>query len=382
MAITSLSVLIVDDSPVMRKITSRMLRECGLHKVESAQNGLEGLEAINSKRPDVVLLDLEMPVMDGVELLDRSGTECPPIILCSTADEKTLNSAREVGALKGIRIIGILEKPYSAPALQMLLNRVEESLTKKSSNVTPALNKRLILENLKDKGGKLQGVEALVRWRDAAGALLPPSAFVPTLENSGDIGLLTQLVAAQAMETLATWNAAGIDTHVSINVSASDVESSNFVEFVTKTAEAQGVDPKKITLELTETKVTSDLSKMLVNLTRLRIRGFGLSIDDFGCGTSSLQQLRQAPFTELKIDQQFTQNLNQDPQNYAIATACIDLGEKLGLAVVAEGVETQEDMKLLREMGCKTVQGYAISRPMPPDEFMEWYVSSVANFQG
>ncbi len=394
MSMASRSALIVDDSAVTRKVAERMLRECGVSNVKTTNNGLEGLEAIKSMRPDVVLLDLQMPIMDGIEVLANADAQCPPVILCSSSDEKTLNSAREVGSLRGIRIIGILEKPYTEAALKMLLNRVGDELTNKSDKVIPVLDERLILEKFKDfvslvfqpkvsiKGGKLEGVEALVRWRGEAGALLPPSIFLPILENSGNIGVLTQLVVQRAIETLVTWNAAGIDTNVSINVSALDVESLNFVEFVTKAAEAQGVVPNKITLEVTETKVAADIGKMLANLTRLRLRGFGLSIDDFGCGTSSLQQLRQAPFTELKIDRQFTQNLTKDPQNNAIVETCIELGAKLGLSVVAEGVETQEDMNRLCEMGCKTVQGYFTARPMQSDEFMDWYVRSLASFQG
>jgi len=393
MAVEDLSVLIVEDSSVIQKVAIRVLTECGVTKVETAQNGLECLDAIKSKRPDVVLLDLQMPVMDGIEVLASADAQFPPIILCSSSDQKTLKSAREVGALRGVRIIGILEKPYSAAAMQMLLRRVGDERKKTSKTAVHQLDERYVLENLKEgvhlvfqpkisiKGGALMGVEALVRWKEGTGAVVPPSAFIPMLEKSGNIRILTRAVAERAMETLATWNAAGIDTHVSINVSASDVEAPDFIEFVTKAAQAFDVVPNKITFELTETKIASDIGKMLANLTRLRIKGFRLSIDDFGCGTSSLQQLRQAPFTELKIDQQFTHSLTKDTQNHAIVESCIELGSKLGLSVVAEGIETQEDMNVLSEMGCKTVQGYLTGRPMPSDEFIEWYVHSLANVQ-
>ncbi|MCB2107480.1 MAG: EAL domain-containing response regulator [Rhodobacteraceae bacterium] len=387
----NLNVLVVDDSPVIQKVAIKVLADCGVTRVDTALDGLQLFEKIEVKRYDVILLDLNMPNMDGVEVLATADPAkgFPPVILCSASDQKVLKSAREVASLKGVQIVGILEKPYSGQALAALLDKLGTDDRTRKAKVQDILDINHILANLDQslelvyqpkfclKKGNVCGVETLARWRNPDGLVLPPATFVPALEDANQTAVLTKLVTARAAAQAAQWARDGIDLSVSVNVSADDLVMPGFIEFVTEVTNKEKLDPQKLTFEVTETKVATDISGMLTTLTRLRLKGFGLSIDDFGCGTSTLQQLRQAPFSELKIDQQFVSHLASDTQNHAIVNSCIDLGHKLGMTIVAEGLETQEDMLELRKLGCESVQGYLIAKPQTADDFIDWYVNSV-----
>jgi EAL domain-containing protein (putative c-di-GMP-specific phosphodiesterase class I) len=386
-----LSVLLVDDSKLYQMIAINTLQQCGVTKIDTAMNGFECLDRIRNSSPDVVMLDLNMPKMDGVEVLLQSQIDgmFPPIIICSSSDQKTLNGAREVASLKGVRIVGVLKKPYSASALGALLARVGDQIELGAANGSQALDPDYVIANMAEKlhlvfqpqvsveTGATVGVEALARWHEPGGIVLSPAAFVQQLEESGKIGKMSRLVIERALAVLAEWRREGIEMPISINISADDAVAPDFVEFAATAVAAVGIEPSTVTFELTETRIALDFGRMLSTLTRLRLRGFGLSIDDFGCGTSSLQQLRQAPFNELKIDRQFVTNLSNDPQNYAIVESCIDLGKRLGLAIVAEGIEAQEDMIALRKLNCQSAQGYLMSRPLSADDFAEWLATSL-----
>jgi EAL domain-containing protein (putative c-di-GMP-specific phosphodiesterase class I) len=138
---------------------------------------------------------------------------------------------------------------------------------------------------------------------------------------------------------------------------------------------AAGADPRSITLELTETALMTEAAKALDVLTRLRLKGFGLAIDDFGTGYSSLQQLHSVPFTELKIDQGFVRGSPDHPRRQTIVLGSIDLGRRLKLQTVAEGVETRAEWDLLKGLGCDVAQGYYLSRPLLPEDFIDWAAS-------
>jgi diguanylate cyclase (GGDEF)-like protein len=214
------------------------------------------------------------------------------------------------------------------------------------------------------RAGCFNAVEALVRWPHPERGLVPPADFVPHAEGSGLIRSLTRLVLRQGLAQLAAWTSEGIDVHVSLNVSARNLLDPTFVSDVRSELEAAAVDPRRVTLEITETAVMADTDRSVVVLRELAALGLGLSVDDFGIGHSSLAYLRRFPMTELKIDQSFVGDILDDPADAAIVRTTIELGRALGLSVVAEGVESAGVLGLLTSMGCDAAQGFHLARPM------------------
>jgi EAL domain-containing protein (putative c-di-GMP-specific phosphodiesterase class I) len=219
--------------------------------------------------------------------------------------------------------------------------------------------------------GRLVRVEALVRWDDPDFGSVAPSRFVPLAEQHGLIGELTRWGLETSLRQWHAWRGYGIDTCIAVNISALSLEKLDFPDLVERTCQALDVPTDRLVLELTE-GATQPLINLMDTLTRFRIKGIGLAIDDFGTGYSSLLQLRQLPFTEVKIDRAFVSDLPGSNDCRLIIRCMIELAHGLGLSATAEGVETPEQLRALRELGCDLVQGYLISRPLDPDALPRW----------
>jgi EAL domain-containing protein (putative c-di-GMP-specific phosphodiesterase class I) len=194
---------------------------------------------------------------------------------------------------------------------------------------------------------------------------------VPLAEKHGLIEELTQWGLRTTLRQWLKWRDEGIDTCIAFNISALSLEQLDFPDLVERMCRALEVPTDRLVLELTES-ATQPLIKLMDTLTRFRIKGIGLAIDDFGAGYSSLMQLRQLPFTELKIDRFFVNDAVSSKDSRLIVTAVVDLAHGLGLTVTAEGVETREQLQLLLELGCDVAQGYLISHPLEPGALAEW----------
>ena len=221
------------------------------------------------------------------------------------------------------------------------------------------------------RDGALTRVEALVRWDDPEFGRVAPSRFVPLAEKHGLIEELTQWGLRTTLRQWLKWRAEGIDTCVAFNISALSLEQLDFPDLVERMCRALDVPTDRLVLELTES-ATQPLIKLMDTLTRFRIKGIGLAIDDFGAGYSSLMQLRQLPFTEVKIDRFFVNDAVTSKDSRLIVAAIVDLVHELGLTVTAEGVETREQLQLLLELRCDVVQGYLISHPLEPGRLGDW----------
>ena len=219
--------------------------------------------------------------------------------------------------------------------------------------------------------GTLKRVEALVRWDDPALGSVPPSRFVPLAERHGMIDPLTHWGLRTALRQWRDWHAQGINLCLAFNISALSLDQLDFPDLVERMCRALDVPTDRLVLELTEGS-TQPLIKLMDTLTRFRIKGIGLAIDDFGTGYSTLMQLRQLPFTELKIDRFFVTDMIASADSRLIVRMMIDLAHGLGMTATAEGVETEEQLRLLRDFGCDVAQGYLISRPLAPDTLAEW----------
>ena len=221
------------------------------------------------------------------------------------------------------------------------------------------------------RDGALARVEALVRWDDAELGPVEPSRFIPLAEEHGLIDELTLWGLRTILRQWLDWRDEGIDTNIAFNISALSLQHLDFPDLVERMCSALDVPPDRLVLEMTE-GATQPLVKLMDTLTRFRIKGIGLAIDDFGTGYSSLMQLRQLPFTEVKIDQAFVADAAKSRDCRLIVQSITELAHGLGLTATAEGVETVEQLRLVRELGCDAVQGYLISPPLESDLLKGW----------
>jgi EAL domain-containing protein (putative c-di-GMP-specific phosphodiesterase class I) len=221
------------------------------------------------------------------------------------------------------------------------------------------------------RDGGLRQVEALVRWDDPELGPVKPSHFVPLAEEHGLIHELTQWGLRTILRQWLEWRAEGIDTCIAFNISALSLQHLDFPDLVERMCRALEVPSDRIVLELTE-GATQPLVKLMDALTRFRIKGIGLAIDDFGTGYSSLMQLRQLPFTEVKIDQAFVADVPYSRDSRLIIQAVTELAHGLGLTTTAEGVERIDQLRIVRELGCDLVQGYLIAAALDPTALKGW----------
>jgi EAL domain-containing protein (putative c-di-GMP-specific phosphodiesterase class I) len=327
-----------------------------------------------------------MPEMDGVEFLRRlvEHDYAGSLILVSGEDKRALQATEKLAQAHGITVLGTLHKPITPQGLSELVARwaPTQRELRTSRQTYPAERVRDAIAGgelvnyfqpqVEVASGRLVGVESLVRWRHPQDGMVFPDQFVGVAEEHGLIDALTRVVIVGALTQLRRWRDAGVVQRIAINVSMDNLSSLDFVEFVTQQVSAAGVAPQDIVLEVTESRLMQDLRAPLEILTRLRLKRFRLSIDDFGTGHSSLAQLRDVPFDELKIDRGFVRGAATQETARAIYGASLGLAKQLDMDTVAEGVEDRADWELLRQTGCSLAQGYFIGKPMPGEELAGW----------
>ena len=216
------------------------------------------------------------------------------------------------------------------------------------------------------------GVEVLVRWQHPQYGFIPPDYFVPLAERNNLIGKLTLLVLNQVFAQRKHLSHGDESLMVSVNISEQCFSDLDFPETISGILTEAGQSFSHFVLELTETSLATDTIYIMDVLTRLRLKGFQISIDDFGTGHSSLTRLSDLPFNEIKIDKSFVGKADKDPVARAIVKNTIDLGKSMGLSIVAEGAETQEQINMLESLGCDIVQGFFFSKALPVHEFRQW----------
>ncbi len=227
--------------------------------------------------------------------------------------------------------------------------------------------------------GEVVGAEALLRWQHPTRGLLPPAEFIPLAEHTGLIRSLTRYVLDAALEQARRWIDAGWPLPVAVNLSARNLLEERLVEQVFQLLQRHGVPPELLELEITESSIVSEITKARTLLARLRGAGIRIAIDDFGAGFTSLSELRNLPVNELKVDRSFVTTMFTQPDDALIVRSVIELSHNLGLTAVAEGVEDSDVLAALGVLGCDTVQGFHVSRPLPAADFARWYEERAAS---
>lgn len=370
--------LVIDDEPDVAALVGKVARLCD-YEVATTTSAEEFVTLHGSWMPTHVVLDLQMPGTDGVELIRFLAGEksSAKVLIMSGFDLRVLETASRLGAERGLAMAGTLSKPLRVADLQAILNglKLEGEVIDEEAVAQGLMRGEFFLvfqPKIKLPSFQLAEFEALVRWRHHSGDFIPPDDFIPLAERSGLIHRLTQEVAKIALRQLKEWRDSGYEVDMAINISGKDLSDVAFADDLHSLCEKLDTPPRWVTLELTETAAAANAADAMDILTRLRLMGFRLSIDDFGSGYSSLKQLHRLPFSELKIDREFVQGCATSDGDRVIAKTIVELAHNLGLSAVAEGAEDREAVRTLVELGCDYVQGYYISRPLPPDQTLPW----------
>jgi EAL domain-containing protein (putative c-di-GMP-specific phosphodiesterase class I)/ActR/RegA family two-component response regulator len=381
-------ILLLDDDQFMLGMHARMLHSMGYDMIGTAGSSLSALMMLQKdpQAVDVIVCDLNMPGMDGIEFLQRLSANPfrGNVILLSGQGLRIMHTVQKLLG-QDVLILGALEKPAGRPQLRTLLDRWKPLAKVRVATPAPTFVAEEI-HTANQQGqwvlhyqptvdlatGALKGVEALVRWAHPRHGTVYPNDFIQVAEDCGAIDTLTEWVMREAMQQLARWQAAGLQTHMAVNVSMENLRSPGFAGRVGAWMGETAASSNELTLEITESRLMSPSPAPLESLVRLRMQGFGLSIDDFGTGHSSLAQLRDVPFTELKIDRGFVHGARHNQIIRPILEGSIGIAKRLGMRSVAEGVETEDDWHLLRDIGCDLAQGWFIARAMPPEEVPNW----------
>jgi EAL domain-containing protein (putative c-di-GMP-specific phosphodiesterase class I)/FixJ family two-component response regulator len=395
-------VLVVDDSTLQREFAVELCVEIGIDSVLQAADGLEAIELLRQDSEiEAIILDLEMPGMDGVQVLHelvRLQLD-PAIVVASSRESVLLNVVESMGKSLGLRLLGVLQKPISLEQLAGSLGRYSAIMQRDErenaelhngpelteEDVQLALQRGEFISFFQPKvalyDGRLCGVEALIRWQHPTHGLLPPSAFIGLVEAGKYISPVTLHMLEMSLRYCKVWHEAGLALSFSINVSAHSLADSKLADAIIDRVAASGIAPGFVILEITESAIMTDLSITLGTLARLRLKGFGLSIDDYGTGFSCMLQLSRVPCTELKIDRAFVNGASNKQHLRIMLESALDIARKLNLKVVAEGMETREDWQLLRDLECGEAQGYFVAKPMPGEGLLPWWRANQARLQ-
>jgi len=376
-------VLVVDDQRLDRAIATFSATRVGFRVTTAAS--VADVRALfeRGERFDFVMLDLALGGEDGLEalpLIARFNSNAV-VVLASRFDGRILASSQRLASGLGLAVAGVLRKPILPTALQRLLSLPPrpQLLAANPAQPLPPEQIRLAIAagqikpwfqpKISFDKGVVIGAEALARWVRADGRSIPPDAFIPVAEQNGLVGDLTDAVLDQALAACARWRVKRPDCWVAVNISPLLLDDPGLTDRIEQKLQANGVPPGALVLEITESKGIPDTAYATEILTRLRIRGVNLSVDDFGTGHSSLLSLVRMPFNEMKIDQAFVREAVFNRDSRKVVRASASLGRELGLNVVAEGVENEVMAELVADAGCHVGQGWLYGRAVPPDAF-------------
>ena len=385
-------VLIVEDSPCQAEYLSVLCRSCGISKLATAENGRVALELIDKAETgfDILICDLEMPDLDGIELIHllANRNTSSALIIVSSREQSLISAVELMAVTEGIYVLGSIRKPVPQGALETLIKDYRGKAVARAKGRAP-LNTALTVQELEQglalhqfelhyqpklcmDNGMLHGLEALVHFRHPERGLLYPGDFIELCEHIGLIDALSFEVISMAIQQMVVWNQQGFAPRISVNLSGRSFGNSAFTHDVMALLSHAAIAPSDLIFEVTETQVIDNIGEALAFLSRLRLHGFGLSIDDYGTGYSSVKQLSQIPFTELKMDRSLIEGVASKSHLQVIFESTLSMCNKLGIDLVAEGIEKSKDWDYLRSAGCHVAQGYYISPPMPSHEVVNW----------
>lgn len=371
--------LVFDDDAAIGRLVVRLAVLSGL--TATAVTDVAAFEeSLTAEPPQIVVLDLQLGETDGVEQLRYLASRrfAGSIIIMSGVDGRVLEAAASVGRSLGLTIAAALTKPIEVTELEAVLEQLQAvpRLISSESLLDAIGNNELVLEFqpvVSRQPKMLKKLEALVRWNHPTLGRVPPGDFLPMAEVDKEvIDALTDWVIDAAVRAWRVLLGLGVSTQIAVNISPLNLRDFSFPDRVARKLASAGMPATLLCLEITETAASSDPTRMMDILTRVRLKGMRLSIDDFGTGYSSLTALRRLPYSEIKIDQTFVADMTTSHDSRMIVKAIVDLARNMGMATVAEGVDSEEKALMLEELNVDLLQGFLIARSMPVEKVPDW----------
>lgn len=386
-------VIVLEDHAFQRSIAVSMLRQMGCEQVYEAADGAEALSILQKVgQVDIALCDLQMDGMDGLEFTQAVGASglVKSIIICSAVSADIRRAVGLIASLSGLELLGNIGKPLKYAELERILKIYAATAKTEAppaatielptdAEVRAAISAQQFVAYYQPKfnlkTGEVKGVEVLARWQHPSRGVLAPSYFLPAVERCG---LMDELLFAMLLQSMKLWSMlfnAHLSVNFALNLHTSQLSNVHLVPMINALLDQSSMPGSALTFELTESGLLDAPATSMDCLVRLRMMGCSLSIDDFGAGFSSLQRLCKLPFNEIKLDAEFVRRLKHEPRCEAVIRSTLALGEALGLSVVVEGIETEEQRQHLIELGCVEGQGYLCARPMDDLSFLSWLKS-------
>ncbi|MCH4811776.1 EAL domain-containing response regulator [Vreelandella neptunia] len=370
--------LVIDDDLDVQLLGKMLLSQQG-YDVETAGSLGELARQPTLLNAELILLDLGLAEFTGLDILDYlyDLRLKASILIVSSCTQEAADIALSAGKAMGFHMLGFLPKTKLLNDLASFLEPLKSAPKPPTKDdLEHAISDNQLFLAYQPKidlqRGHVIGVEALVRWQNPERGILYPDSFIPLAEQSGLMIPLTWWVIEHALKQQAMWQALGWNLNVAINIPVAFIQAEGVVKEFEQLTQQYGASLTNITLELTESVGVECLGYASHVLKALKQHGCQLALDDFGTGYSSLTQLYRLPFSEVKIDRSFVSMMDQDKDALAITLSIIDLGKRLGLTVVAEGIETASQYVQLVEAGCHVGQGYYISRPLTAGPLNAW----------
>ncbi len=380
-------VLIVEDHPFQLEILADLFSSRPGIEVETCLCACDAGARCVAQAYDLVVSDLQMPGMDGIQFIQLlSALPHPPLLALVSVDRgRMLASARLAAQSLGLNVVGVLRKPVQASEVVELLDELasiqgtrrhglphvetepgewELRQALLDGRITAWFQPKVCLQS-----GRTVAAEALARWVSERDGVLSPARFLPAITRLGLEKELLRKVLAASIDAQHQWLAAGHHVAVSVNLPTHLLEQSDLPDELLAFVEERGGEPAQLCFELLEDSMTGHVGDYHAGACRLRMKGFALAQDDFGQGMSSVHGLVNTPFNEIKIDRALVDGCSRDPALGAALANVIPLIRQLGMTSVAEGVETDEDLEMLKQLKCDLVQGYLISRPLRVSDF-------------
>jgi EAL domain-containing protein (putative c-di-GMP-specific phosphodiesterase class I)/FixJ family two-component response regulator len=378
--------LLVDDDPVFRALAEDLLLDAGVGEVVEAADGGAAIEALKGGlKPDLLVCDLNMPAHDGVTVIRALAERRFPgkVVIISGETPGVIDTVTKLARMQGLGVLGSIRKPLTLEALNAILAGATPSQSQPEAQFPAPPAAPSLLDAAIERGAlhpffqakvsmadrRIVGAEALARIAVTPTEFANPVPYVELAERNNRIDDFTFVMSRIVALHAKTFFVDGQPMPVSINISPVSLTRLTFPDMMATAVEEVGVPASQVTLEVTETRLLDYGPEALDIFARLRIKGFGLSIDDFGTGASNIDRLQMYPFTELKIDQSFTRGALTDTFARASVEMSVRLAKEMGLKIVAEGVETQEMWDFLADLGIDEAQGYLMAKPLPPSEF-------------
>jgi EAL domain-containing protein (putative c-di-GMP-specific phosphodiesterase class I) len=378
-------ILVIDDDPTVCAVVSGLARSMGIECTAAKDPG--AFPDLLTRDTSLIVLDLMMPGMDGIEVLRMLGERrsTARILLLSGMDQRVLETAEKLAQSLGLWVVGRLQKPCPLPVLKEAFETLGAFRSPQSPDKSP--DPALSDDQLRDaftngqivnyyqpqislSTGMVTGIEVLSRWLHPERGLILPEHFIPRLAAMDLMDNLCWYAIDLALRQTGRF-CNGNSFCISFNATIGSLQHLDFPDRLLAMARQYAVPAADIVIEVTESGLAHEAHTLDV-LTRLRMKGFQLSIDDFGAGFAMMRQVQNIPATELKIDRSLVETMHVNLSDRVMVDKIIEMGHELGMNVVAEGVATLQQLELLRHSGCDHAQGFLFSRPLPADELSTW----------